>query len=102
MDDKGLSNEKKVGLGHLGGSVSEVSAFGSGHDLRVPGSSPASGSLLSGESASLWPPAPFLLILILSLSNTYIKYFLKNEIWKAMTLKPALGARGTLHFIIPQ
>jgi len=29
-----------------------VSAFGSGHDLRVLGSSPASGSLLSRESAS--------------------------------------------------
>jgi len=33
-----------------------VTAFGSGHDPGVPGSSPASGSLLSGESAS--PPDP--------------------------------------------
>ena len=38
--------------GHLGGSVSEASAFGSGHDLRVLESSPAWGSLLSGEPAS--------------------------------------------------
>ena len=30
----------------------KASAFGSGHDLRVLGSSPASGSLLSRESAS--------------------------------------------------
>ena len=38
--------------GHLGGSVSYASAFGLGHDPRVLGSSPALGSLLSGESAS--------------------------------------------------
>ena len=37
--------------GAPGGSVSEVSAFGSGHDPRVLGWSPASGSLLSGEPA---------------------------------------------------
>ena len=42
--------------GHLGGSVSEASAFGSGHDLRVLGLSPMSGSLLSGEPASSSPP----------------------------------------------
>ena len=39
-------------MGHLGGSVSEASAFSSGHDPRVLGSSLTSGSLLSGESAS--------------------------------------------------
>ena len=46
--------EGKLGL--LGGSASEASAFSSGHDLRVLGSSPALGSLLIGESAS---PSPF-------------------------------------------
>ena len=43
--------------GHLGGSVGEASAFGLSHDLRVLGSSPESGSLLSGESASPSPSA---------------------------------------------
>ena len=38
--------------GRLGGSVSEASAFGLGHDPGVLGSSPISGSLLSEESAS--------------------------------------------------
>ena len=42
-------------IGSPGGSVAEASAFGSGHDLRVLGSSPKSGSLLNGESAS--PPS---------------------------------------------
>ena len=35
-----------------------MSAFGLGHDLGVLGSSPASGSLLSGEPASPSPSAP--------------------------------------------
>ena len=35
-----------------------LSAFGSGHDPGVWGSSPASGSLLIGESASPSPSAP--------------------------------------------
>ena len=35
-----------------------MSAFGSGHDLRVLGSSPTSGSLLSRESASPSASAP--------------------------------------------
>ena len=43
-------------LGHLGGSAGEASAFSSGHDLGILGSSSASvftsGSLLGGESAS--------------------------------------------------
>ena len=39
-------------LWHLGGSVGEVPAFGSGHDLGVLGWSPTSIVLLSGESAS--------------------------------------------------
>ena len=47
---------KKKG-GHLGGSVSWVSAFSSGHDPRVLGWSPKSGSLLSRESASPSPSA---------------------------------------------
>ena len=42
--------------GHLGGLVSNVTALGSGQDLKVLGWSPNSGSLLSGESAS--PSAP--------------------------------------------
>ena len=41
--------------GHLGGSVSQASALSSGRDPGVPGSSPALGSLLGGESAS---PSP--------------------------------------------
>ena len=44
--------------------------FGSGHDLRVMGSSPTSGSLLNAESALLLPlPLPLLLARALSLSN---------------------------------
>ena len=43
----------KTTRGHWGGSVSEASAFSSGHDLRVPGSSLTSGSLLGVESACL-------------------------------------------------
>ena len=43
---------KQNKLGHLGGSVkSPTLGFGSGHDLRVLGSRPASGSALSTESA---------------------------------------------------
>lgn len=41
------------GEGRLGGSVGQAAAFGSGHDPGVMGSSPTSGSLLSG---SLLPP----------------------------------------------
>ena len=57
-------------LGLLGGSVGEASAFGSGHDLRVLGWNPESGSLLSGEPASPSPsaaPCPSLCSLSLSL-----------------------------------
>jgi len=47
---KGLSQILKKNLvGRLGGSVGQAAAPGSGHDPRVLGSSPASGSLLSGE-----------------------------------------------------
>jgi len=65
-------SEKKTFLrrGRLGGSVGQVTAFGSGHDPGVPGSSPTSGSLLSRESASLSDPPPshaLSLYLILSL-----------------------------------
>ncbi|XP_034511794.1 COMM domain-containing protein 10 isoform X1 [Ailuropoda melanoleuca] len=45
--------------GRLSSSVGEASAFGSDHDLRVLGSSPASGSLLSGESVSPSPSLAF-------------------------------------------
>ena len=52
----------------------------SGHDLRVLGSSPKSGSLLSGEPASPSPSAaPPACALSLSLPNKEIKYF-KNPI----------------------
>ena len=44
--------------GRLGGSVAEASAFHSGHDLRVLGSTPLLGSLLKGEPASLLLTAP--------------------------------------------
>ena len=64
--------------GRLGGSVSRVSAFGSGPDPRVLGWSPmsSSGSLLSGKPASpsptppaCVPPLTVSLSLCLSLSN---------------------------------
>ena len=56
--------------GRLGGSVGKAAAFGSGHDLRVLGWSPASGSLLSREPASLPLSLPAsLLTCDLSLSN---------------------------------
>ena len=43
--------------GRPSGSVGGASAFDSGHDPGVPGMSPASGSLFSGESASPSPLA---------------------------------------------
>ena len=43
--------------GHLRGSVSYTSIFGSGHDPGVLGWSPTLGSLLNGESASPSPSA---------------------------------------------
>ena len=39
-------------IGHLCGSVSWVAAFSTGHNPRVLGSNPTSGSLLSEEPAS--------------------------------------------------
>ena len=39
-------------MGLLGGSVGEVSSFGSGPDPRVLGSRPTLGSLPGGEAAS--------------------------------------------------
>ena len=49
----------KLGRGdRLGGSVAEASAFDSGPDPGVLGWSPAFGSLLSGESASLFSSVP--------------------------------------------
>jgi len=55
-----------------------VSAFGSGHNLRVLGSSPTSGSLFSGESASPSPFAPLPHLFSLSLSNKSFFFFLKK------------------------
>ena len=61
--------------GHLGGSDGSVSASGSGQDLRVLGSSPESGFLLSGEpaSASASPLLPTMLSLALSQINKLLK-----------------------------
>ena len=58
---------RSITKGRLGGSVDEVSAFGSGHDPEVLGWSPASGSLLNWESVSL-SHTPHLC----SVSNKYI------------------------------
>ena len=61
----GRRNQTGVGVcGCLGGSIGEASAFSSGHDPGVLGSSPLSGSLLSGESAP--PSAPPLFVHCLS------------------------------------
>ena len=57
--------------GPLWGSVGDMSAFSADHDLRILGSSPASGSLLSNGSASPSPCSPPArgLTLLLSLMN---------------------------------
>ena len=60
--------------GHLGGSVEDPTLdVGSGHDPRVVGSSPTSGSALSvdpvRDSLSLSPSAPLPRSLMLSLSK---------------------------------
>ena len=79
-------------MGHLGGSVGEASAFGSGHDPGVLGWSPMSGSPLSGKSASpspseptLYPPPnaqpPTLLMLSISQIN-------KKNLFKKMSRVP--------------
>jgi len=61
---------ENVKEGRLGGSGGQATAFGSGYDPRVPGSSPTSGSLLGRESAPPSDPNPsHVLSLILSLSN---------------------------------
>ena len=54
----------EVSLGRLGGSVGWAAAFGSGHDLRVLGLSPAWGSLLGREPASLSLRLPLCLLVI--------------------------------------
>jgi len=61
--------QKHPSRGRLGGSVGLASAFSSGHDRRVPGSSPTSGSLLSGGSASPSDPSPLMLSVSHSLSQ---------------------------------
>ena len=55
-----IDTDTKVGkiLKCLGGLISYVSAFSSGHDPRVLGLSDTLGSLLSGEPASPSPSAP--------------------------------------------
>ena len=59
--------DEEFGLGHLDGSVCWASAFGSGNDPRVLGSSPKLGSLLTGVSTS--PSAPIPCSCFLSLSQ---------------------------------
>ena len=63
--------------GCWGGSIG-ASAFGSGHDLRVLRSRPASDSLLSGDPASLSHPCLCSLIISIAISlsfrNKEIKY----------------------------
>ena len=56
------------GAWRLGSSGSWVSAFDSGHDPRVLGSSPMLGSLLNREPASPFPPIALALSLFVSLS----------------------------------
>ena len=53
-----------------------MSAFGSDHDAGILGSSPTSGSLLSGESISTPPPTH---ALSLFLSNKQIKSLKKSD-----------------------
>ena len=65
-------------MGRLGDSVGEVSAFSSGHDLRVLGLSPMSGSLLSEDLSE--DPASSAPTHVLSLSNKWIKYLKKENI----------------------
>lgn len=63
-----------------------VSAFGSGHDLRVQGLSPTSGSLLSRKPASPSPstsPPAHVLSLSFSQINNTLKIFFKNVDQKA-------------------
>ena len=75
MWTKMVSIQKTLALGLLGGSVRWVSAFGSGHDPKVLGSRPVSGSLLSGEPTS---PSPSL-CLLLSLPVCSLSRSLSNK-----------------------
>ena len=61
--------------GHLGGSIGKVSAFSSGHDPKVLGSSPITSSLLHGEPAY---PCLHLLVPVLVLS-LFLSLFLTNK-----------------------
>ena len=64
--------------GHLGGSVGEVSALGSGHDPRVLRLSGMLGSLLSGDLASPLLLALSMLLCALALSLSLINKMLKK------------------------
>ena len=70
--------------GHLPGSVGEASAFGSGRDPGVLGSSPSSGSLLGGESASpslsAAPPACALSLCQIKTLNLFKKMYVHNHL----------------------
>ena len=68
-------------MGRLGGSVGEASAFDSGHDPRVLGSSPTSGSLLSRELASSPHFSACLCLLVISvcqINKLFKKFFFKK------------------------
>ena len=66
--------------------------FGSGHDLRVMGSSPASGSVLPAQSlvgilsVSLSLSPPPLLVLSLSLKSKYVNSRRKKRICEICTV----------------
>ena len=69
----------------------QVSAFGSGHDLQVLGSSPTSGSLLSGKSASPSPSSfcsfsltlsPSLFLSLSQINKIFFKKRKKETLWK--------------------
>lgn len=65
-----MSTELKLSSeGRLGGSVSKVSAFGSGHDTGVLGSSPASSGLPAPQSLLLPLPLPLLPACVVSFSQ---------------------------------
>ena len=68
-----IMHSRFIHVGHLGGSVGEISAFGSCPDPRVLESSPPSGSLLSGKSASPSALPALMISLSCSLSLSQIK-----------------------------
>ena len=78
--------------GHLGGSVCSVSAFGSAHDPGILGSSPTSGSLLSGQSAS---PSASAIPRACAVSCALSNKILKKKKWETNILLWTFGQRGS-------